>query len=541
MLRRIPINATVTLAVVAVLVAGGCGGCGDDGLIRVRDRTVTSEEIEARLVSHVSGSDRDQVESVVKAEIDRVAVTLWLASEYPVDLSDRVERVRRRHCTDLAIKRWMGSQPGLEGRARAWFDEHRSDYDAPERFVLQTIFLPAQQPGTAALADRLSAELGADPHRFDELARKHSTSETASQGGQSDVIDADRLHPVILEAARRHVDDGSVFRLDLDRGIYLIRVLGHVPAVQATWEAARQRAFDDASRAILDDFARQKVAEFERDHVVRRAVDHLGLIPVVAPSTVVLKIDGVEVTLADLLPVDQLHKATPGPLAEEMVEQHIRTAAAAADFGCDPIPEADDEEMVLAAGVPLAFRRFVSEEMGAEVAAFVDRQQEVMRYPPAFRLTLVALPVGAGDPYEASLQLRRVLTELIASGDARSTDAVILTDLEANENQLRVFDPRLVALVGATPPGQATQVFVSSRINAALGAVVLDRVPPRPLDLNRSEDHDLALDWFLSSERDSVMSAVRRTATEAAEVDQNGVEDLIDRLVACGQETSTSP
>lgn len=125
--------------------------------------------------------------------------------------------------------------------AQAYYDAHRQDFHSPERRFIRNLLLAfppgataAQQDAVCARAETLRAQVVAGAS-FEELARRHSTSSSATSGGGIGVLARSELRrdmaAVIFQLHPGHVS--PVVRGPTGCQLFLVQQI--IPAIDASF------------------------------------------------------------------------------------------------------------------------------------------------------------------------------------------------------------------------------------------------------------------------------------------------------------------
>jgi len=280
--QRGPIAATALVASLLAFVAG-CGRGGDgDTVARVDASRLSVEEfyasIPGELLAVMSLEDQEEaLRSWVKTELFyREGLRRGLRDDEA--LARRLEAVERELVAEACIERELADVPGVtEDEARAYFDQHRSDYAIQVR--LAHILVRSLPEATRALESIRSGT------PFETVSSTSSIDQTASLGGDLGYMRrGEMIHELEEIAFQLKVGDVSDV-IPSSYGYHIIKVLDRHPgAGQPSFEskraavmnfltsARRRAAFDDLlarleSRAVV-------VVDTARLH--RAARDRLG-------------------------------------------------------------------------------------------------------------------------------------------------------------------------------------------------------------------------------------------------------------------------
>lgn len=191
----------------------------------------------------------------VKAEIDRIIREQFSSEEeflnalsyYGMTRAGLEENIR----TDLTIKKVLSAQVQVtDDEARAYFDQHREEFDQPEMVHARHILVASEQEARD-VRQRLAE--GAD---FAALAKEKSTDTGSSQGGGDlGFFGRGKMVPEFEEAAFALAVGDISEPIKSQHGYHIIQVLEKKPAQAADYEKVkedvRKRAADDKLQALV--------------------------------------------------------------------------------------------------------------------------------------------------------------------------------------------------------------------------------------------------------------------------------------------------
>lgn len=222
-----------------------------------------------------------------------------------------VEEARRRRLDQdpeflatvdrLLIQRLLQAQPGLpavasEEELQKFYEQHRAEFDRPERLRISQIFLAASK-GSAdrskieSEAKRLLEELrkkqsGGDGGAFAVAARSRSDDPASRPlSGDLGFRTADELAsaigPPAKEAAAKLVFPGDIALVATDRGLHLIRLTARQAGIHLDFEAAKPRIESrlaaerrtGSAEELVDKLRRQTKVEIDQRALAKLAAE----------------------------------------------------------------------------------------------------------------------------------------------------------------------------------------------------------------------------------------------------------------------------
>lgn len=214
------------------------------------------------------------VDTVLVPELLYAAESDRLKLEARPDVASRLRDARGRALINQVRK--DGAANGVaEDEIKAYFAEHRSDFDQPERLRLSRILT-----GDEALARKILAEARGvgGPERWTKLAREHSVDEaTKMRGGSLGFVFPDgrtefpqlRVDAALYAAAAK-VKDGEMVAEPVKEGdrFAVVWRRGTLPKVDRTIDDERNRIrdvllhrkADEAVRSLLEGLRKQYLA-----------------------------------------------------------------------------------------------------------------------------------------------------------------------------------------------------------------------------------------------------------------------------------------
>ncbi len=523
--RQLTIIGTCIAIAGAISFCALTGGC-DHGppSVRVDGQRLTVEEVLAEVARHSSdhasasaavaapADPREQALAALHRLVIRAVVTAAPMSEEEAELL-RTHQAHRlvQQCVAVRTKRLLAERFDLDQEMRARFAADPGRYTSPESFRLQMIFIPSDEPEGEQLASDLLARLQRAPDMFDELARQHSRSATAADGGTTRPMPGSAVHPEMRAAVHRHRDDDEVFLVTLDRGWYLARTLEYWPAPEADYASALPQLRTGVGRELVAELHAELRERAHEEHEIR-VLDQALAAPELAPSTAVYELDGHQLRVGALVPEVVHQGPAPAGLVRRQLEAYRSWREPALVLGCEPPldPEIPDDAL-LSLRLPPMLRDYVASELSNELEHFVNLHRQVLVREPGLVLDLWIMPFG-DDPYQA----HRALQELLATagseiGDAEATAATqaggqLHRDLHVDASQLDQYEPRLYAVLAGAEPGATFPILRSSRNRAFLAVRLREREPGRPLELDDAEDRAMIVRRYLDSSSDQALT-----------------------------------
>ncbi|MFP4500603.1 MAG: peptidylprolyl isomerase [Candidatus Hydrogenedentota bacterium] len=160
-----------------------------------------------------------------------------------------------------------------EAEARQYFEDHRAEFERPERVKVRRIFLSAgededERDTVRARLEALAQEarLGAD---FAELARAHSEGPDAEEGGLVGWVTRGDL-VAALEEEVFSLDTGAISGIvETEWGFHLLKVEQHEEAGMASFEEARSEIEPKLRAEYANEKYQQWLAELRKRRRVR--------------------------------------------------------------------------------------------------------------------------------------------------------------------------------------------------------------------------------------------------------------------------------
>jgi len=262
MIRRV-------FALLALALPAHADERADAVVAHVGARTITVGEVEARLArlqpmqvasygATPEAVRKKFVEDVVVPEalFELGAEARKLASQSPV--SYEVDRTHA-DATLRAIHKQVGPANAIsDADARKYYDDHKSLYDAPDRYNLWRILLKTKEEAEGVLADA-KKDLTLD--KWQSLAREKSIDKSTSmRGGNLGFVAADgtsnengvKVDAAVVAAAQT-VKDGELAPAPIDEGD------GWAVVWRRGTVGASHRSFEDSAAQIKDTIFKQRV------------------------------------------------------------------------------------------------------------------------------------------------------------------------------------------------------------------------------------------------------------------------------------------
>jgi len=533
--------ARVILILLSIAGGAGCGGHRDDVLLRFdgRDYPVSLLDEEVRKTGRLPGGIPER-EAAVDNAVDSIKLRLWAASQ-PLGkdersrLEDQWRNRRISACIDVHLKRRFNTAGDLSELAREYFNTHRQDFAEPERFLLQMIFLPADDPDTPRLADELLKKIRRNPDRFGELARTYSKSRTAERNGETGILVGTMVHPALRAAVTAHQNSHEAFRVDIDRGVYILRIHEYVDAVEPTFHAVRSAVMQKVRDQLATEFFDTVAEDIEKHHRVV-VEDRIFLHPAPPEDSVVYRFDERVFRVGDLLDPNNRPAEVTGRAVHELFVAHRRWLYFSEYFDCtSTLGAGPSDEELAALRIPSLLRSFAAENLRDTV---IDWAREAgLSRSRSYTVDLYAFPFRTADPY-ADLVEYRPLIERIRSGNGSEDnivlddDILVATDVEIDEEGLFNYEPGLIQGLRLLEDGQCSDYFRSGSLKAFLVICMKERRPERALDPGRPEDVEWALRHLLPRRNRQVVDAVLEKIDSRFKLNREAVEAYVNSLSA---------
>jgi len=269
---------------------------------RVGGVSVTVGDVE-RLIARTPGSEKVQKQDrpALEAEVLAALVQMELARSYVVTLATKTEVdvrltevegdlasrgrklsewlrgrginvVRLRHELAWEIGRRKFRERFLHEKSlQSYFEGHRREFDGTQVVVGQILITdPADEAGRMAKAEKLRKEIatGGD---FAAIARKHSDSATAAQGGKMGPIPRHGVMVEAFSAAAFVLEVGQVSPpVVTPHGVHLIRCDAIEPG-NSTLDQVHDAVFAAAEQELLDRLAAKQREKVEVEYTGKAA------------------------------------------------------------------------------------------------------------------------------------------------------------------------------------------------------------------------------------------------------------------------------
>lgn len=511
------------VALLAVLTAA-CSAGDPNTVARYQETSITAEELREELARGIYTDWKHDPEQRLHLALRELVLQTWSGAE-PLN-ADEARSLEYSHrlqltaqCVGRRLNESLAARGDINTTAREFFSQHPGEFDAPERFRLQLIFLPKNQPGSAELAQRLVEGVSADPDGFAELAKLHSQSETAQNGGTTNLIDGPTVHPTLRQAVIGHLD-GAPFLMELDRGWYVIRVLEYIEAINATFEMARPHIL----RAVQADLERELLVEIvSRDNVRSLALDIdpvLYLLPVVDGDAELCSQDGDVIRAHDLVPVTTEEGTISGPALRSAVDTVQNLYFLADALECRQVDPGVGPTRAATAGLrlPRMLPSFLVTSHRDELVGFYDLHRGALMHPPSYVVDLAIFPYRGNDQFADLESYRPVMDDLAGETPPNhstldAAGAILLERIELTEAQLAAYDTDLVIGLRKMAPGLYSEDVTSDPAQAFLMVRLHERHAPRPLDTDRPADLSLIARSYVVAEPDTAIDLVYEALT----------------------------
>lgn len=238
----------VLLCLCAALVAGCGGGDSSEALARVDASVLTVDEFYA--------SVPEQLLAVMSLDDQEEALKTWVKTELfyreglrrgfgdDPELVRRLREIEREMVAEKCIKTFVDDIPDVtEEEARAYFEEHRSDYSIQVR--LAHILVRSRPEAERALEELRSGT------PFETVAANVSIDQTAAQGGDLGYMRrGEMIHELEEKAFELKVGEVSDV-IPSSYGYHVIKVLDRHPG-------AGQPSFESKRDAVLNFLTSQR-------------------------------------------------------------------------------------------------------------------------------------------------------------------------------------------------------------------------------------------------------------------------------------------
>lgn len=248
------------LAGLAALAAGCNGGASSGGsadfsgastedigepLAHVNGMPIGSKEFD-QMAARRSPGDQELDAETRKEILDKLVEEKLLYQEAVRQKIDRDPKIQKMMVNTLLKKEVYGTIKNSdisEDELRQYFEEHKEDFIVPAKVQIKDILIkvkPGQDEETARKeAERIRAEVVANPDNFKELAIKYSEGPYARRGGDLGFVSAKGkpgVDPKIVEEAFK-MEKGEVSPvIKADDGFHIIMVANKRDQIERTFE-----------------------------------------------------------------------------------------------------------------------------------------------------------------------------------------------------------------------------------------------------------------------------------------------------------------
>ncbi len=439
-----PRRGLAAAAALAALLAGCSSPAEDSGVVA---RGAFGEVRGIKLDAYLLGLPEAQRQAPAfeparawrRRQLERMLAEQALLAEAGgggIDRQEAERRWQRRH-DDLLAARLAGRvEPAAvaEAELRDYYEAHPAEFARQPSYVLRHIF--KKLPAGAGLAERrrIAEELegyAGEARRgvfFDELARRHSESETAARGGSLGVIPEGKLGPKI-DAILAALPEGGIGEpVETPLGYHLFQVEKKV------WLAGR--SFAEVRAELFERFAARRRREAEEE-LFRRLLAESGA--VYRPELLDLAFAD---PAAELFSLGAQRRFTLGEFAEkwrrstftgqrerspearlrqEILPMLLASAAEREGLAAEPRLAAELEELRRVFEIGLAREaRLAAWRQGlpeAELWGLFEARRAAWQSPRLYHLRLLVLPVAPGSPPALAARQAEALAGAIARGE----------------------------------------------------------------------------------------------------------------------------
>jgi len=517
------------------------GGCGDrTAVVRCGDESRGVEDIVAEAHRPVYDELRNDpgklVDTIVRNIVVRHALT---ASDPTPDELRRLAEADRIHargqCVALGLKRMLARRGDLDELARKRFEADPDAYTLPESFRLQMIFIPSETPGARRLARKILDQVRSDPGAFAQLARRHSRSKTAAEGGVAGPMPGSAVHPAMREAIGQHRDSDEAFLVAIDRGYYVLRILDYWPPLGGTYGENAAAVRKRVGAELLEETSKRISREIGEDHAIVDD-DTVFFDPAVRRSRTVMTIDGTPVTAGDILPAMSDDDTVAGPVLRNEAGAYRKVFLAAMYFECpDKAPGEMAPERLAALRIGDALLDVALERMNDSLEDYVELHRDVLRTDPDWLFDLWVFPRTGDDPYR-DLRQNAPLIEVLERGENPDPEAVeaagalAFPGLNLEENRILRYEPRILQALEQLENGETSGPIRSTRLHAFLVVRREAVTETRPFSLSDPEDRRIIARGFVADNRDEVMDAFFEKTAAGCRIDEKLIEQCVARL-----------
>jgi hypothetical protein len=405
---------------------------------------------------------------------------------------------------------------------------------------------PAEERRAARRAlEELAAELDAGAS-FVELARRHSDSETAGEGGLIGRLS--RQAPIekpVLDAAWALADGEVSGAVEVANGFHLLlRVESGIEAPRS-FDESRPDLHEAVVRERQEACGRQVLAELasRTPAIIDRGADE--------PADVMVTLGEEQFTLAQLDGLAEegslLTTPRPGVLVRHFVEALLLAAAAGAEDPETAVRHAAAAEAALRRLLGEAQwraerRRLVGSRSEDELRAYFESHRERFRTDLELDVGLILLGAGDASGARAAMERAQAVYERIRAGAGFAELAREVSEHSSRDQGGRLGPmplPRLRVILGSRgivraaelSPGEVSEpVAIVDAPRAAYGVLELyGRNPPRPRTFEEARDEVVAA---LAQDRIRELDAeLRRQLLDEIElrVDPRALEAYLER------------
>lgn len=490
-------------------LAAAIAGCSQSDHIAIEcgQRVVTIDDVVSAVADDPELATEERIDQAIAGQLLRCAV---LAEPMGRDEAADIERMSRwrraQRCVDIEIKQRLASRVDVVEEARARFEENPEAWLPPESFQLQLIFLPDDQPSSEDLANRILTQIRERPESFAELARAHSKSDTAAQGGFTKPMPGTTVDPEMREAIRQH-QSREPFLVATGNGRFIARVVQYWPPVQGSWEEAAPNVIRNVGREIVRDEIETLMTEVRNEHRVEIA-RQLFVEPLVPVEEAVYSIDGRSISVSDLFPGMSAGDQVPGPVVGATVGALRRWYEPAVALSCFDEETTLDETLLFQRRLGPALTAAVDGLMDEEIRRFADTHHDLLVAPNTYLFDLWVFPFASDSPY-GDLRDYEPAMEAIRSGDFEIEDPAVRAFLrvEMSEPQLASYEPAIRAVLDQIEAGSFSEMIRSRRLRSFVLVRLEHKNEGRTLSPDSEEDRGELIRRFLGESRDEVIDA----------------------------------
>ncbi|MDI6824245.1 MAG: peptidylprolyl isomerase [Bacillota bacterium] len=223
---------------------------GKQTLEEMITRRLVAQEGKKQGISVSDAEVKAEIERIIKEQFDSEEEFMNALSYYGMTRAMLEENIR----TDLTIKKLLGAKAQVtEDEVRAYFDQHREEFDQPEMVHARHILVATEQEAREVRQRLLE---GAD---FAALAREKSADPGSSQGGGDlGFFGRGTMVPEFEEAAFALAVGDISQPVKSQHGYHIIQVLEKRPAQAAEYEKVkeevRKRVTDDKIQGMVPEW-----------------------------------------------------------------------------------------------------------------------------------------------------------------------------------------------------------------------------------------------------------------------------------------------